>query len=165
MHSQITLQVSLQWNDFNFFLVHKGHSKSLFGSIIKKTNRTSQTSKLNGCRNLNKRYQIPLTNCLQNTASLCSLSNKFAKILRIQLRRPAIEHIIIISSWHERSRVLGQWLRTSNWSHVIRKPMRMSEGFGGQMNLMESVAFYFYLVVLPSAIFKPLSGPGGGQRK
>ena len=135
MPSQIKLQVSLQSNYFNLLLVHKGHSKSLFG-----WNRTSQTSMAAvTSTSRSMRYQLPVNNCLQNRASLSNFPIKFAKIKPMNSAQHICEH----------SRVLGQWLGTSNWSHVVRKPIRMSEDFGGQMNIRSSFLWTFLYLLYP----------------
>ena len=96
MPSQIKLQVSLQSNYFNLLLVHRGHSKSLFG-----WNRTSQTSMAAvTSTSRSMRYQLPVNNCLQNRASLSNFPIKFAKIKPMNSAQHICEH----------SRVLGQWL-------------------------------------------------------
>ena len=107
---------SLQSRDFNFLLVHKGHSKSLFGSIKEDTltiqiRRTSKWLPLTS-RSRSMYCQLPLTNILQNTTSLCSFSIKFAKILRIsrwiQLRQPA-DTFSHFERWNIRVYSVSDW--------------------------------------------------------
>ena len=77
--------------------------------------------------NLTKQIHVwPTTTVLQNTASLSNFSIKFAKTRDIQFRVYSV----------------------SDWSHVVRKPIRMSEDLGGQMNEfpLPKVAVYFKIL-------------------